>query len=1336
MFDVRRSRFPASERGIALVMTLILLSVTLVMALAFLAISSRERNAVATQSDTAATRLAADAGLSAAESQIAANILSTTNPYSFGLLVSTNYPPFTYANPADLLNLRAFPRAPVWLSNTVTHVMENRFYLDLNRNGIDDPNGWVGTNVFEIGDPEWIGILQHPDRPYGPNNPFIARYTFIALPVGNSLDLNAIHNQVFDEPSSRRSVPISINPNTANSDVFFRNQGVGSWELNLAAFLADLNTNWWPSYAYNETSGFGNTGVSFDDARALLAWRYANNYNSLASVDALFGGPLGVGANAFRYDNVDGYSDGPLQASLQLPGDVLGNDNPLLPWAGADNTNHFFDLTADLFDPAKTAVGVSAANVNVGNDFAGRLLAAGARADAYDRYTFYRMLAQLGTDTTPQSGLMNLNYDNLDPAANGVASETNFLSWQPLDFFMNAADRMLRDSTTQWATTYTKQNGVLVPELNSSFVATFNVTAPFGVTDIPVWVSNRFVYTPAVQRLLQLAANMYDATTNSYFPSVFRPIFEHDNYGNVFIAGYTNLYSVQGGPNTVADPGDPQLAMPFDVASLTNRSPAFTPIRDANNNLVNVYGVPWIIGAKKGFPNFNEFVQANIVGVTRRLQVTRDVNAEINAVNSGHPGRVFLTGTNQMYIFSLNSSFGLEFWNSYNSNFTDNVTTVYRGSTWLTITNDDSLPGNPGVIQRMAFAFGGTNSFTSWSGTSPWVGGLPSSYSFFTPLNYSDYPVMTYSVYRTRYAASTPGTLAGPGRPPRFIPTNYFNYFSPGGMSAVFENANNWPIADKFPLPHFGLLATNRLQVFILDYTGGNGAAHVIDYVHLEQMTGRDLNAEIFTDGGGGIWNTNFAVTGIPLGIENQMRISRGLATVPSEDGIWQGDQDAFLFGTTPTMQQASFKAFFQPWGTIASVPGWGGYPAVSSSNYMASVDAPFAPTRYAVSYTVLQANDPLVHYTTSDLTPSPLVLNVLAPTMQPRFNNYVTNIATLAGLNLGSLNANYQPWGGNPTWSGLDPDKYNLAERDPMVKRSDDWNFPNNKFPTAGWLGRVHRGTPWQTVYLKSADILGQPGGFNTWRAWDGNRNQFDANNAAPVTDRLLFDLFSTAFDDNATRGTLSVNQAADSFDPVSNPAAGLAAWSAVFSGVVVPTNTSGSYTVINPAAVNPALEALVTNINYTRSHFRNPDGLTGAFEHKGDILSVPRLTDQSPFFSGLDPNSQISDAMYEWLPQQVMSLLRVGEPRYVIYSYGQALKPARDGTYLGAGSLFGIVTNYQVVAERASALGGALRYGPDQCDVWRHQLHHRDAAAGGHRTLQHFAAGINVTMQPNESL
>ncbi len=278
---------------------------------------------------------------------------------------------------------------------------------------------------------------------------------------------------------------------------------------------------------------------------------------------------------------------------------------------------------------------------------------------------------------------------------------------------------------------------------------------------------------------------------------------------------------------------------------------------------------------------------------------------------------------------------------------------------------------------------------------------------------------------------------------------------------------------------------------------------------------------------------------------------------------------------------------------------------------------------------------------------------------------------------------------------SALDQDQNpaNLAFKDPLVRESDSWDFPADKLPTAGWLGRVHRGTPWQTVYLKATNILawannvGQ-NGFNTWKTWTGDANLFDATNAAPVNDQLLFDLFTTAFNDNATRGQLSVNVSSNS----------LAAWSAVFSGIVALSNNFrnsviGSLTryqnpllaqseyppaytdlIISPAGgsgMNSALGQIVAGIDRTRATFTNADGLVGVFEHKGDILAVPQLTEQSPFLNWnntAQQNNGISDEMYEWLPQQMMSLVRVGAPRYVIYSYGQALKPAPNGTYLGS--------------------------------------------------------------------
>ena len=62
-----------SHSGVALIITLILLSVVTFMAITFLALSRREQSAVSTVTDTAGARLAADAALASAEAQIMAN---------------------------------------------------------------------------------------------------------------------------------------------------------------------------------------------------------------------------------------------------------------------------------------------------------------------------------------------------------------------------------------------------------------------------------------------------------------------------------------------------------------------------------------------------------------------------------------------------------------------------------------------------------------------------------------------------------------------------------------------------------------------------------------------------------------------------------------------------------------------------------------------------------------------------------------------------------------------------------------------------------------------------------------------------------------------------------------------------------------------------------------------------------------------------------------------------------------------------------------------------------------------------------------------------------------
>jgi hypothetical protein len=245
-----------------------------------------------------------------------------------------------------------------------------------------------------------------------------------------------------------------------------------------------------------------------------------------------------------------------------------------------------------------------------------------------------------------------------------------------------------------------------------------------------------------------------------------------------------------------------------------------------------------------------------------------------------------------------------------------------------------------------------------------------------------------------------------------------------------------------------------------------------------------------------------------------------------------------------------------------------------------------------------------------------------------------------------------------------------------------------------------VHRGTPWQTVYLKSPNILlqPQPGGlannFNAWQHWSGNQQWVtnfgeispsiaqiysysnwalarvpDALFSLPTNDWRILDLFSTAVSENATRGRLSINQT------------NLAAWSAILSGVnVLPDTTSDTF--IWPAGTNTAPNGVVAILNgiiNSRTNFPN-----NSYQRLGDILATPQLTVASPYLTG-DTNL-MNDEVVERIPQQILGLLKGSEqPRFVIYAFGQALKPAPQSIISG-GQFLGLCTNYQITAEVAT--------------------------------------------------
>src|SRR3954452_22085476 len=104
--------------------------------------------------------------------------------------------------------------------------------------------------------------------------------------------------------------------------------------------------------------------------------------------------------------------------------------------------------------------------------------------------------------------------------------------------------------------------------------------------------------------------------------------------------------------------------------------------------------------------------------------------------------------------------------------------------------------------------------------------------------------------------------------------------------------------------------------------------------------------------------------------------------------------------------------------------------------------------------------------------------------------------------------------------------------------------------------------------------------------------------------------------------------------------------------------------------------------------------------------MLSVPELTERYPWLGGttitqVQKEQAISDEAFERLPQQILSLLRGSEaPRFVVYAYGQALRPAKS-SIITSGRFLNMCTNYEVTAETATRSVVRIEGAPDNPHV-----------------------------------
>jgi hypothetical protein len=534
----------------------------------------------------------------------------------------------------------------------------------------------------------------------------------------------------------------------------------------------------------------------------------------------------------------------------------------------------------------------------------------------------------------------------------------------------------------------------------------------------------------------------------------------------------------------------------------------------------------------------------------------------------------------QMYVLGISNVFGLEAWNSYSTAFPRDLQIVVQPDLSILVTNLETGKWlNPAYSRYRPAATIANMASNTWTGYD----------SMFSQVSFQ-IPVFTNRVFLTSSTYSQAQD--------QFVP-----------LTGTFERT---PGTTNFYVPYWQLTLKTRLRYALVD------SGRIVDYVNLTADSQLDITS-VLTSGGscgdpyypdgsnGGMWCTNrmygrTSDSAPTYGIQNQIEASLGHTSVD-----WNSSLHEFPAGMSVADAIAFFKGQFAP-----------SYPRSSNT-----FNAPFQPVRNIYLVTSWQANDPLVHYTLGDLTD--LTRTVLS----------VDNLNPSPTANLSRVNGRYEPWGGNPYSGSSSTTKFDLTLKDPLILRPDDWDFPTNLLSDLTSIGRVHRGTPWQTIYLKSPGTT-----FTNWRQWTGNDQLVpnwhgvyfgysDAFYTQPTNDWRLASLVVSLLSTNDPRNLASVNQ----------PSA--PAWCSLLDGMTVLTNTDfGQYDPVIVSSNSPQAATVAAALDTGRA------SRPGHYFHDlAEILATPELSLASPWLNtngAAQFNSTMNDEACEALPSQLLPLLR----------------------------------------------------------------------------------------------